>query len=70
MTQQNEPKQPPWVATWRAVRQRCNDKNSIGYKNYGGRGIKCLISKEDLKKIWLRDKAHLLKRASIEEEII
>ena len=22
------------------MKQRCNDKNSIAYKNYGGRGIK------------------------------
>lgn len=25
---------------WKAMRQRCNDPNSIGYPNYGGRGIK------------------------------
>jgi|SRR6266853_1018806 len=25
--------------SWRKMRQRCNDKNYSGYKNYGGRGI-------------------------------
>ena len=25
--------------TWRNIRQRCNNPNAIGYKNYGGRGI-------------------------------
>jgi len=27
---------------WNAIKQRCNNKNSLNYKNYGGRGIKCL----------------------------
>ncbi len=27
-------------SSWKAMRQRCNDSNSVGYKNYGGRGIK------------------------------
>ncbi len=27
-------------STWCNMRQRCYDKNSISYKNYGGRGIK------------------------------
>lgn len=25
---------------WASMKQRCNNKNNIGYKNYGGRGIK------------------------------
>lgn len=25
---------------WASMKQRCNNVNSIGYKNYGGRGIK------------------------------
>lgn len=24
---------------WKGMRKRCNNKNSVGYKNYGGRGI-------------------------------
>jgi hypothetical protein len=28
--------------TFRAILQRCYDKNSKGYKYYGGRGIRCL----------------------------
>lgn len=27
---------------WRGILARCNDKNSINYPRYGGRGIKCL----------------------------
>lgn len=35
------------------------------YKDYGGRGIKCLITKEELKFLWFRDKAFMLKKPSI-----
>lgn len=27
---------------WDNLRRRCNDKNAVGFHNYGGRGIKCL----------------------------
>ena len=30
----------PLYSTYCGMKQRCNDKNSIAYKNYGGRGIK------------------------------
>ena len=30
----------PEYQSWRAMRERCLNPNSIGYKNYGGRGIK------------------------------
>ena len=29
----------PTYSSWRAMLQRCNNPNSTGYKNYGGRGI-------------------------------
>lgn len=31
-------KHPLW-RVWRAMMQRCYDKNAVGYANYGGRGI-------------------------------
>lgn len=30
-----------------AIKNRCNNSNNIGYKNYGGRGIKCLFKSSD-----------------------
>jgi len=56
----------PWIKTYKYIRTRCNNKNTNGYKNYGGRGIKCLITKEELKNIWVRDKAYLLQQPSID----
>lgn len=32
---------------WKAQYRRCNDVNDISYKNYGGRGIKCLWTLEE-----------------------
>ncbi len=48
------------------IKDRCNNKNNTHFKFYGGKGVKCLIKKEDLIFMWNRDKAHLLKRASID----
>lgn len=30
----------PLYARWSGMKQRCYDKNTLSYKNYGGRGIK------------------------------
>lgn len=30
----------PWYKVWSGIIQRCTNKRSTGYKNYGGRGIK------------------------------
>ena len=38
----------PLYLTWKNMKKRCNDPNSIGYKNYGGRGI--IVCKE-----WIND---------------
>ena len=56
----------PWGTTLKSIRYRTSQKNSKGYHNYGGRGIKCLITAEELKKLWFRDKAYDLKRPSID----
>ena len=55
----------PWKLTFININQRCNNKNHPQYKDYGGRGIKCFISEEELKFLWFRDNAYLLKRPSI-----
>jgi len=64
----NRKKLYPWINTYYAARQRCTDPNCQFYKRYGGRGIKCLITKEELKRLWFRDKAWLLKIPSIDRK--
>ncbi len=37
-------------STWKSMRQRCYNKNNIGYKNYGGRGITVCDEWDDFSK--------------------
>lgn len=59
-------KKNPWYSSYRNARNRCLNKKSKDYKNYGGRGIKFLLSTEEIKYIWFRDNANLLKIATID----
>jgi len=45
----------PWYVVFNSVRQRCNNKNSIGYKYYGGRGIRNELTLEDVQLLFLKD---------------
>lgn len=58
--------QHPWMQSYRAIKHRCNNSNASDYKYYGGRGIKCLITRDEIKKLWFRDKACELKKPSID----
>lgn len=56
----------PWLATYHSINLRRTNPINKSYKYYGGKGIKLLITKEELKSLWFRDKAFLLKRPSID----
>ena len=47
------------------IRQRCNNPKKKEYVNYGGRGIKCLLSIEDILFLRRRDGADDMKHPSI-----
>lgn len=57
---------PKWVKTYYRILDRCNYKKGISYHKYGGKGVKCLITKDELKYLWFRDKAMDMKRPSID----
>lgn len=59
-------KKYPWKQTLRIIQQRCHGKNHISYPLYGGKGIKCLITSDELEWLWGRDQAWLMKRPSID----
>lgn len=59
-------KKNPWYQNFRNARRRCTDKNFKSYYLYGGRGIKFLLTVEDIKSLWIRDSAHLLKIPSLD----
>lgn len=56
----------PWTNTLHAINQRCYNKKSYGYKWYGEKGIINLLTEDDLKYLWMRDKAYLLEIPSID----
>jgi hypothetical protein len=55
-----------WYKAWMNARQRCTNPNATKYEYYGGRGIKCFLLPCEAKELWERDKADLLKCASID----
>jgi len=56
----------PWLSHLYSARQRCNDKNHISYKRYGGKGIKCFLTPYFIYYLWERDKAYKLKKPSLD----
>jgi hypothetical protein len=61
-------KKYPWKTVFRSIKTRCNSPKYINYKDYGGRGIECRITENELKELWFRDKAWLLNRPSIDRK--
>ena len=56
----------PWSRTYQTIWSRCNGKTHKTYRFYGGAGIKLIISHEELKQLWFRDKAYEMKHPSID----
>jgi len=67
-TRQLYRKKYPYCRTLESIKQRCTNPNCERYPRYGGRGIKCLITKEEIKELWFRDKAYLMEKPSIDRE--
>ncbi len=58
----------PWIYIYYGIKQRCTNPNQSNYKYYGLKGIKCLITIEEIKFLWFRDKAYLMDKPSIDRE--
>ncbi len=58
----------PWINSYNGAKSRCNNKNNKDYKYYGGRGIKFIMTSEDFKFLWFRDKACNMKKPSIDRK--
>ncbi len=61
-------KKYPWKQILLHIKSRCNNPNDKFYHRYGKRRIKCLITEEEIKKLWFRDKAWKLKKPSIDRK--
>lgn len=58
----------PWKFTYRYILTRCYNQRSDHYKQYGAKGIRNFLTIEDLKSLWFRDKAYLMKKPSIDRK--
>ena len=61
-------KERPWQFILYDIKKRCENKNHDRYKDYGGRGIKNSLTKEDIKFLWFREEAYLLNQPSIDRK--
>ena len=59
-------KRHPWMISYFALRQRCMNPNNERYNSYGARGIQVKITGIEMKKLWFRDKAYLMKCPTID----
>ena len=58
----------PWQQAFKNIYNRCSRKWDSRWKNYGAVGIKCRISAVQLKKLFFKDKAYLMKQPSIDRK--
>lgn len=58
----------PYIKYLNHAKSRCNDRKHMRYRYYGGKGIKCLLTREGIKELWFRDKAYLMKKPSIDRD--
>lgn len=65
-TQWHWHKRNKWYRPWEYARRRCTDVKHREYPRYGGRGIRCLLSKADVLALYERDAGHLLDRPSLD----
>jgi hypothetical protein len=56
----------PWLVRVPSMRARCNNPKHLRYKYYGGKGIKALITHKEIEHVWFRDKAYLMREASLD----
>ncbi len=58
----------PWYPSFNCAKSRCRDKVNGSYEDYGKKGIKFLMTVDDFKTLWFRDKAYMMKRPSIDRK--
>ena len=56
----------PWMVSHRAAKARCNNPNHNRFRWYGAKGIKFLMTTDDFKFLWFRDRAHEMKSPTID----
>lgn len=62
----NKTKHGKIMLTLSHIKQRCGNKNNVRYHRYGGRGIKALLTYDDISFLFDRDNAVNMKQPSID----
>ncbi len=58
----------PWRNSAKAAKARCNNINTNSYIYYGARGIKYLLSDKQIKELWFKNKAYLMKYPTLDRK--
>lgn len=58
----------PWKKILVSIKQRCNNPKNKDYKYYGERGIENHLTIEDIKFLYIHDKAYLMENPSIDRK--
>lgn len=56
----------PWFRPWEYARRRCTDTKHKEYPNYGGIGIRCTLTREEVISLFIRDGGAKLSRPSLD----
>lgn len=68
LRQKKNYKNNKWKWVFSNIKRRYNIEKCHNYKSYGGSGIKHLITRNEIKELWFRDKAYEMKQPSIDRE--
>lgn len=65
----NYRKKCPWIRFYTNAKQRCTNPKNPSYKYYGAKGAKFELTLEQVKELYLRDKAGKMERPSLDREV-
>jgi hypothetical protein len=54
-----------WISSYWKAYERCNNPHHKSFKNYGAKGIKLLMTQDDFKMVYFKDRAEKMKRAEV-----
>lgn len=63
---QERRKTNPWEQSYYMAQNRCTSEHRPSWKHYGGKGIKFLLTMDDVRMLWFRDCAESLKWPSLD----